>query len=88
MKSPVAISFALCVLAWTAAAGPGKPVDEDTGKLAMKNIAKLTGRFPRDFALQGDPIPCWRPLCFVFRPIVRTQKGICGIIYQQPITNH
>ena len=67
------------------------------GKLKLRNIAKLRGEFPRDFALMpgekfmvvghkmsneiqvysfdrekctlspvGDPIPCWRPLCFVF----------------------
>ena len=67
------------------------------GKLTLKNIAKLRGKFPRDFELmpgekfmvvghkmsneiqvyrfdravctlepQGDPIPCWRPLCFKF----------------------
>ena len=67
------------------------------GKLALKNIAKLRGEFPRDFELMpgekfmvvghkmsnaiqvyrfdrtactlepvGDPIPCWRPLCFKF----------------------
>ena len=69
----------------------------DGGKLKLRNIAKLTGRFPRDFELMpdekfmvvghkmsneiriysfdraactlkpvGDPIPCWRPLCFKF----------------------
>ena len=68
-----------------------------TGALSLRNIAKLTGRFPRDFELMpgekfmvvghklsdeiriyrfdreectltpvGDPIPCWRPLCFKF----------------------
>ena len=67
------------------------------GKLTLKNIAKLRGKFPRDFELMpdekfmvvghkmsneiqiyrfdraactlepvGDPIPCWRPLCFKF----------------------
>ena len=67
------------------------------GKLKLRNIAKLRGKFPRDFALvpgekflvvghkmsneiqvyafdrgkctlepAGDPIPCWRPLCFKF----------------------
>ena len=67
------------------------------GKLTLKNIAKLRGKFPRDFELMpgekfmvvghkmsneiqvyrfdraactiepvGDPIPCWRPLCFRF----------------------
>ncbi len=67
------------------------------GKLRLRNIAKLTGKFPRDFELMpgekfmvvghkmsneiqvyafdrekcelspvGDPIPCWRPLCFKF----------------------
>jgi 6-phosphogluconolactonase len=67
------------------------------GKLKLRNIAKLRGEFPRDFALMpgekfmvvghkmsneiqvysfdrekctlspvGDPITCWRPLCFVF----------------------
>ena len=72
-------------------------VDAATGKLALRNIAKLTGSFPRDFELMpgekfmvvghkmsneiqvyrfdrescslspaGDPIPCWRPLCFKF----------------------
>ncbi|MBR0241429.1 MAG: lactonase family protein [Kiritimatiellae bacterium] len=71
-------------------------VNED-GTLTMKNIAKLTGKFPRDFELMpgekfmvvghkmsneiqvyafdrekcelkpvGEPIPCWRPLCFKF----------------------
>ena len=71
-------------------------VGED-GKLTLRNIAKLTGKFPRDFELMpgekfmvvghkmsneiqiyrfdraactldpvGDPIPCWRPLCFKF----------------------
>ncbi len=70
---------------------------EAAGKLKLRNIAKLRGEFPRDFALMpgekfmvvghkmsneiqvysfdrekcslspvGDPIPCWRPLCFVF----------------------
>ena len=70
---------------------------EDDGKLALKNIAKLRGKFPRDFGLMpgekfmvvghkmsneiqvyrfdraactldpvGEPIPCWRPLCFRF----------------------
>ena len=69
----------------------------DDGKLTLKNIAKLRGKFPRDFELMpgekfmvvghkmsdeiqvyrfdraactlepvGDPIPCWRPLCFKF----------------------
>ena len=67
------------------------------GKLKLRNVAKLTGRFPRDFELMpgekfmvvghkmsneiqvyafdratcslapaGDPVPCWRPLCFKF----------------------
>ena len=67
------------------------------GRLKLRNVAKLTGRFPRDFELMpgekfmvvghkmsneiqvyafdratcaltpaGDPIPCWRPLCFKF----------------------
>ena len=67
------------------------------GKLKLRNIAKLTGKFPRDFELMpgekfmvvghkmsneiqvyafdrekcelkpvGEPIPCWRPLCFKF----------------------
>ena len=67
------------------------------GKLTLKNIAKLRGKFPRDFELMpgekfmvgghkmsneiqvyrfdraactlepvGDPILCWRPLCFKF----------------------
>ena len=67
------------------------------GTLALKNIAKLRGKFPRDLELMpdekfmvvghkmsneiqvyrfdraactlgpvGDPIPCWRPLCFKF----------------------
>ena len=67
------------------------------GTLALRNIAKLTGKFPRDFELMpgekfmvvghkmsneiqvyrfdrtactlepvGEPIPCWRPLCFKF----------------------
>jgi 6-phosphogluconolactonase len=71
-------------------------VNED-GTLVQKNIAKLTGKFPRDFELMpgekfmvvghkmsneiqvyafdrekcelkpvGEPIPCWRPLCFKF----------------------
>ena len=71
-------------------------VNED-GTLTLKNIAKLTGKFPRDFELMpgekfmvvghkmsneiqvyafdrekcelkavGEPIPCWRPLCFKF----------------------
>ena len=71
-------------------------VNED-GTLTLKNVAKLTGRFPRDFELMpgekfmvvghkmsneiqvyafnrekceltsvGEPIPCWRPLCFKF----------------------
>ncbi len=71
-------------------------VNED-GSLTMKNVAKLTGKFPRDFELMpgekfmvvghkmsneiqvyafnrekcelkavGEPIPCWRPLCFKF----------------------
>ena len=69
------------------------------GGLTLKNIAKLRGRFPRDFELMpgekflvaghkmsneiqvyrfdraacalepvGEPIPCWRPLCFKFLP--------------------
>lgn len=68
-----------------------------SGKLTLKNIAKLRGKFPRDFELMpgekfmvvghkmsneiqvyrfdraactlepvGDPIACWRPLCFKF----------------------
>ena len=71
-------------------------VNED-GTLVQKNVAKLTGKFPRDFELMpgekfmvvghkmsneiqvyafdrekcelkpvGEPIPCWRPLCFKF----------------------
>ena len=67
------------------------------GKLTLKNIAKLRGKFPRDFELMpgenfmvvghkmsneiqvyrfdraactlvpiGEPIACWRPLCFKF----------------------
>ena len=71
-------------------------VGED-GTLKMRNVAKLTGKFPRDFELMpgekfmvvghkmsneiqvyafdrekcelkavGEPIPCWRPLCFKF----------------------
>ena len=67
------------------------------GTLTIRNIAKLRGKFPRDFELMpgekfmvvghkmsdeiqvyrfdraactlesvGDPIPCWRPLCFKF----------------------
>ena len=75
--------------------GPG-------GKLTLKNIAKLCGRFPRDFELMpgekfmvvghklsneirvyrfdraacalepvGEPIPCWRPLCFKFLEVAR-----------------
>ena len=71
-------------------------VNED-GTLTLKNVAKLTGKFPRDFELMpgekfmvvghkmsneiqvyafdrekcelkavGEPIPCWRPLCFKF----------------------
>ena len=67
------------------------------GTLTLKNVAKLTGKFPRDFELMpgekfmvvghkmsneiqvyafnrekceltpvGEPIPCWRPLCFKF----------------------
>ena len=70
--------------------GPG-------GKLTLRNIAKLRGKFPRDFELMpgekfmvvghkmsneiqvyrfdraactlepvGEPIACWRPLCFKF----------------------
>ena len=69
----------------------------DDGTLTLKNVAKLTGKFPRDFELMpgekfmvvghkmsneiqvyafdrekcelkpvGEPIPCWRPLCFKF----------------------
>ena len=69
----------------------------DDGTLMLKNVSKLTGKFPRDFELMpgekfmvvghkmsneiqvyafdrgkctlepaGDPIPCWRPLCFKF----------------------
>lgn len=72
-------------------------VDAATGRLELRNVAELTGKFPRDFALTpgerfvvvghkmsdeiqvyrfdreafaletvGTPIPCWRPLCFVF----------------------
>ena len=72
-------------------------VDAATGRLSRRNVAKLTGKFPRDFELMpgerfmvvghkmsdeirvyrfdradfsltpaGDPIPCWRPLCFKF----------------------
>ena len=72
-------------------------VDQTTGKLALRNIQKLRGAFPRDFELMpgekfmvvghkmsneiqvyafnrekceltpvGEPIPCWRPLCFKF----------------------
>ena len=71
-------------------------VKED-GMLTLKNVSKLTGKFPRDFELMpgekfmvvghkmsneiqvyafnrekcelktvGEPIPCWRPLCFKF----------------------
>ena len=67
------------------------------GALSLRNVAKLSGRFTRDFELMpgerfmvvghkmsneiqvyrfdresctispaGDPIPCWRPLCFKF----------------------
>ena len=67
------------------------------GTLTLKNVAKLTGKFPRDFELMpgekfmvvghkmsneiqvyafdrekcelkavGEPIPCWRQLCFKF----------------------
>ena len=74
-------------------------VDAGRGTLTLRNIAKLTGSFPRDFELMpgerfmvvghkmsneiqvyrfdrtsctlepaGKPIPCWRPLCFKFRP--------------------
>ena len=69
----------------------------DDGTLMLKNVSKLTGKFPRDFELMpgekfmvvghkmsneiqvyafdrekceltpvGEPIPCWRPLCFKF----------------------
>ena len=69
----------------------------DDGTLTLKNIAKLRGKFPRDFELMpgekfmvvghkmsneiqvyrfdraactlepvGEPISCWRPLCFKF----------------------
>ena len=69
----------------------------DDGTLTLKNVSKLTGKFPRDFELMpgekfmvvghkmsneiqvyafdrekcelkavGEPIPCWRPLCFKF----------------------
>ena len=72
-------------------------VDCATGKLALRNIQKLRGAFPRDFELMpgekfmvvghkmsneiqvyafdraactltpvGEPIACWRPLCFKF----------------------
>ena len=72
-------------------------VDGSSGRLALRNIARLRGKFPRDFELMpgekfmvvghkmsneiqvyafdrtacslapaGDPIPCWRPLCFKF----------------------
>lgn len=68
-----------------------------TGALARRSVAKLGGRFPRDFELMpgerfmvvghktsdeiqvyrfdrdalslapvGNPVPCWRPLCFKF----------------------
>ena len=79
-------------------------VEAATGRLTLRNVAKLTGKFPRDFALMpgekfmvvghkmsdeiqiyrfdrtactldpvGAPIPCWRPLCFVFaRPSAET----------------
>ena len=71
-------------------------VKED-GMLTLKNVSKLTGKFPRDFELMpgekfmvvghkmsneiqvyafdrekcelkavGEPISCWRPLCFKF----------------------
>ena len=74
-------------------------VDPEKGTLTLRNIAKLSGSFPRDFELMpgerfmvvghkmsneiqvyrfdrtactltpvGKPIPCWRPLCFKFRP--------------------
>ena len=74
-------------------------VDPQKGTLTRRNIAKLTGSFPRDFELMpgerfmivghkmsneiqvyrfdrsactlepvGKPLPCWRPLCFKFRP--------------------
>ena len=74
-------------------------VDTAKGTLALRNIAKLTGSFPRDFELMpgerfmvvghkksdeiqvyrfereactltpvGEPIKCWKPLCFKFRP--------------------
>ena len=77
-------------------------VDQKRGTLTLRNIAKLAGRFPRDFELMpgerfmvvghkmsneiqvyrfdreactlepvGKPIPCWRPLCFKFRPADR-----------------
>ena len=69
----------------------------DDGTLRQRNVAKLRGKFPRDFELMpgekfmvvghkmsneiqiyafdraacslspvGEPIPCWRPLCFKF----------------------
>ena len=72
-------------------------VDAAKGTLTRRNIAKLSGSFPRDFELMpgekfmvvghkmsneiqvyafdrekcelkpvGEPIPCWRPLCFKF----------------------
>ena len=74
-------------------------VDAAKGTLTRRNIAKLSGSFPRDFELLpgekfmvvghkmsneiqmyrfdrasfsltpvGKPIPCWKPLCFKFRP--------------------
>lgn len=74
-------------------------VDTAKGTLTLRNIAKLTGSFPRDFELMpgerfmvvghkksdeiqvyrferegctltpvGEPIKCWKPLCFKFRP--------------------
>ena len=73
-------------------------VDPATGRLEVRNVAKLRGAAPRDFELMpgekfmvvghklsneiqvyafdrekctltpaGEPIPCWRPLCFKFK---------------------
>ena len=73
-------------------------VDKAKGTLELRNVAKLTGVFPRDFELMpgerfmvvghkrsdeiriyrfdrgtcsltpvGEPIPCWKPLCFKFK---------------------
>ncbi len=75
-------------------------VDDKTGRLELRNIARLCGKFPRDFELMpgerfmivghkmsneiqvyafnrdscslepvGNPVPCWRPLCFKFAPV-------------------